>query len=83
VTSGTLAISDSDSGNGSDEEEEIINVGLGGVSGKFVWQIYTHFPHYEVYGLQFDTTELDAMSAYENIFYIAPLVQLIVDEISR
>jgi hypothetical protein len=35
-----------------------------------------------VYGPQFDTAELDVVSAFENIFDIA-LVQLIVDENNR
>jgi hypothetical protein len=35
-----------------------------------------------VYGPQFNTTDLNVVSAFENIFYI-PLVQLIVDETNR
>jgi hypothetical protein len=33
---------------------------------------------YDVYGPQFDSAELDVVSAFENIFYMA-LVQHIVD----
>jgi hypothetical protein len=43
VTPGTHVISDSD--NGSDERrEEIVRVGLGGVSSKFVWENVDSFP---------------------------------------
>jgi hypothetical protein len=38
VTPGTYVISDSESNDGSDKQEENINLALGGVSNKFVWQ---------------------------------------------
>jgi hypothetical protein len=52
-----------------------------------VWENRDSFPASQetfcnVYGPQFDTAELDAVSAFENIFDIA-LVQLIVDETNR
>jgi hypothetical protein len=80
MTPGTLVISDTDNDNGSDEgQEEIVNTGLGGVSNKFVWKNTDSFPasqetFYDVYGPQFDTAELDVVSAFENIIDIA-LVQ--------
>jgi hypothetical protein len=47
VTPRTHVISGSESDNGSNEEqEEIINVGLGGASNKFVWEntrLISHF----------------------------------------
>jgi hypothetical protein len=44
VTPGTHVISDIESDNGIDErQEEIVHVGLEGVSIKFVWDIQTHF----------------------------------------
>jgi hypothetical protein len=81
VTPGTHAISD----NGSDgQEEEIINVGLGRVSDKFVWQIYSHFPHYKEYFVSSMVSSLTLLnwmplSAYGHIFDIAPFVQFVVD----
>jgi hypothetical protein len=78
----------SQSDNGNDKrQEEIVHVGLGGVSIKFVWENIDSFPasretFCSVYGPQFNTSELDVMSAFENIFHIA-LVQLIVDETNR
>jgi hypothetical protein len=45
VTAGTHAISDSESYNGTNErQEEIIHVGLGGVSNNFVWENKDSFP---------------------------------------
>jgi hypothetical protein len=45
VTPGTHVISDSKSDNGSDErQEEIVHVGLGGVSSKLVWENIDSFP---------------------------------------
>jgi hypothetical protein len=73
--------------NGNDErQEEIVPVGLGGCPVSLCGIIYS-FPtsretFCNVYCPQFDTTELDVMSALENIFDIA-LVQLIVDETNR
>jgi hypothetical protein len=68
-------------------EEEIVQVGLGGVSNIFVWGNIDSFPasretFCNVYGPQFDAAELDVVTAFENIFDIA-LVQLIVDETNR
>jgi hypothetical protein len=77
VTPGTHIISDSESDNGSDDqEEENVNVGLGGVSNKFVWQNIGSFrasqeTSCDTYGPQFDTAELDVVCAFENIFDIA------------
>jgi hypothetical protein len=70
--------------NGSDEEEEKLYAGLGGVSYKFLWQNISSFPtpqetFCDVYGPQFNTAELDVKNAFENISHIA-LVQLIVNE---
>jgi hypothetical protein len=44
VTSETHAISDCESDNGSDEQEEHMNTELGGVSKKLVWQNIGSFP---------------------------------------
>jgi hypothetical protein len=82
VTPGTHVISDSD-----ETQEEIVQVELWGVSSKFLWENINSFPASQetfcnVYGPQFNTAELDVMSAFENIFNIA-LVQLIVDETTR
>jgi hypothetical protein len=57
------------------------------VSGKFVWQNIDSFPNSretfcDVYGPQFNTTELDVVSAFEKNFDSA-LVQLTVDETNR
>lgn len=38
VTPGTYVINDSESNDGSDEQEENINFALGQISNKFVWQ---------------------------------------------
>jgi hypothetical protein len=63
VTPGTHVISNND--NGSDKrQEEIVHVGLGGVSSKFVWENIDSFPasretFCNVYGPQFNTAELD------------------------
>jgi hypothetical protein len=70
------------SDNCSDEEEENVNVGLGGESNKFVWQNIDSFPDSretlcDVNVPQFDTAELDITSALENI------MQLIVDKTNR
>ncbi|XP_021913223.1 piggyBac transposable element-derived protein 4-like [Zootermopsis nevadensis] len=84
VTPGTHVISDSESDNDSEEiQEEIVHVGLGGVSSKFVWENIDSFPasretFCNVYGPQFDTAGLDVVSSFENIFDV-PLVQLIVE----
>jgi hypothetical protein len=73
---------------GSDKrQEEIIHIGLGGVSIKFVWENIDSFPtsretFCNVYGSQFDTAELDVVSVFENIFDIA-LIQLIVEETNK
>jgi uncharacterized membrane protein len=87
VTPETQAISDSKSDNGSDEQEENVHIRLGGLSTKFVQQniglfLISQETFWDVYGLQFDTPELDVMTAFKNIFHIA-LVQLIVDETNR
>jgi hypothetical protein len=63
------------------------NAELGGVSNRFVWQNMGSFPASQetfchAYGPQFDTAELDVMSAFGNISDIT-LVQLIVDETNR
>jgi hypothetical protein len=84
VTPGTHVISESDS---DETQEEIVQVELGGVSSTFVWENIDSFPSSQktfcnVYGPQFNTAELDVVSALENIFDIA-LVQLIVDETNR
>jgi hypothetical protein len=84
VTPGTHVISESDS---DETQEEIVQVELGEVSSKFVWENIDSFPGSQetfcnVYGPQFDTAELDVVSVFENIFDIA-LVQLIVDETNR
>jgi hypothetical protein len=60
-----------------------VNKGLGrGVKLVCVekYRLIFHFTRniYDVYGPQFDTVELDVVSAFENIFDIA-LVQLIAD----
>jgi hypothetical protein len=52
-----------------------------------VWENIDSFPASQetfcnVYGPQFDTAELDVVSAFENIFDIS-LEQLIVDETNR
>jgi hypothetical protein len=71
--------------NGTDvRQEEIIHIGLGGVSNNFMRENIDSFPasretFYNVYGPQFNTAELDVMSVFENIFDIA-LAQLIVDK---
>jgi hypothetical protein len=45
VTPGTNMISDIENNNGSDEgQEEIIKIGQGGVSNKFVWKNMDSFP---------------------------------------
>jgi hypothetical protein len=73
--------------NGTDErQEEILHVVLGGCPVS-VWENIDSFltsqeTFCNVYGPQFDTAELDVVSAFENIFYIA-LVQLIVDETNK
>jgi hypothetical protein len=57
--------------NGTDViEEEIIHVGLGGVSNNFVWENIDSFPtsretFCKVHGPQFDTVELDAVSVFD------------------
>jgi hypothetical protein len=84
VTPGTHVISESDR---DETQEEIVQVELGGVSSKFVWEDIDSFPFSQetfcdVYGPQFYTAELDVMSAFENIFDNA-LVQHIVDETNR
>jgi hypothetical protein len=74
--------------NGTDErQEEIIHVGLGGVSSKCVWENIDSFPTSQeticnVHGPQFDTAELNVVCVFENIFDIA-LVQVIVDETNK
>jgi hypothetical protein len=60
---------------------------IGRLSSKFVWENIDSFSasretFCNVYGPQFDTTELDVMSAFENIFDTA-LVQLTVEEANR
>jgi hypothetical protein len=84
VTPGTHVISESDS---DETQDEIIQVELGGVSRDFLWEDINSFPasretFCDVYGPQFDTAELDVVSAFENIFDNA-LVQHIVDETNR
>jgi hypothetical protein len=74
--------------NGTDvRQEEIIHIGLGGVSSNFVWENIDSFltsqeTFCNVYGPQVDTAELHVVSVFENIFDIA-LVQLIVDETNK
>jgi hypothetical protein len=74
--------------NGTDvRQEEIIHVGLAGVSKNCVWENIDSFPtsreiFCNVHGTQFDTAELDVLSVFENIFDIA-LVQLIVDKTNK
>jgi hypothetical protein len=88
VTPGTRAISDSDSDSDTDETQEVnVHVPSVGVSTQFVWNDIDKFPasqetFCDVSGPQFDTDELDVVSAFENIFGIS-LVQLIVDETNR
>jgi hypothetical protein len=73
VTPGTCAISDSDT----DETQEVnAHVPPVGVSTQFVWNDIDTFPasqetFYGVSGPQFDTDELDVVSAFENIFGIS------------
>jgi hypothetical protein len=63
--------------NGTDvRQEEIIHVGLGGVSSNFVWENMDSFPTSRetvcnVHGPHFDTAELDVVSVFENIFHVA------------
>jgi hypothetical protein len=77
VTAGTHAISDSESDNATDErQEEIIHVGLGGVSSNFMWENVDSFPASQetfcnIYGPQFDTAELDVVCF--KTFLILPL----------
>jgi hypothetical protein len=72
--------------NGTDiRQEEIVHIGLGGVSSKFVWENIDSFPVSQerfcnVHGPQFDTAELCVV--FENILDTA-LVQLIVDESNK
>jgi hypothetical protein len=52
--------------------KENINLRLGGVSSKFVWQNTGSFPASQeifcnAYGPQLNTAELDVISAFENI----------------
>jgi hypothetical protein len=59
-----------------ERQEEIVHVGFGGCPVKFVWEHIDSFPASReticnVYGPQFDTAELDVVSAFENIFDIA------------
>jgi hypothetical protein len=65
--------------NGTDErKEEIVHIGLGRASSKFVWENMDSFPtpwetFCNAYGPQFDTAELDVVSVFENIFYLFSL----------
>jgi hypothetical protein len=74
VTPGTHVISESDSDIDSDISER--QVESAGVSSTFVWENIDTFPGQretfcDEYGPQFDTAELDVVSAFENIFDIA------------
>jgi hypothetical protein len=84
VTPGTHMISESDN---DETQDEIVEVELGDVSRDFLWEDINSFPasrvtFCDVHGPQFDTTELDVVSAFENIFDNA-LVQHIVDETNK
>jgi hypothetical protein len=85
VTPGTHMTSGSERDNGSDEEEEEnLNLGLEGVSSKFVWQNIGSFPtsretFCNMCGPKFHSAELYVLSEFESIFHIV-LMQLIVDE---
>jgi hypothetical protein len=87
VTPETHMISDSEGDNDSDEQQENINVGLGEVSNKFVWQNIGSFPtSRETFVMcmirRYDPAELDVVSAFETISDVA-LVRLIIDETNR
>jgi hypothetical protein len=80
VTPWTHVVGDSESDNISDDQQESINVGLGGVSSKFVWKYMDSYSaswetFCDVYGPHLDTAEMSFMWAYENISNTA-LVQL-------
>jgi hypothetical protein len=67
-------------------QEKIVHVGFGGCPVS-VCENMDSFPtspetFFNVYGPQFNTTKLNVVSAFENIFDIA-LVQLIVDETNK
>jgi hypothetical protein len=70
-----------------DNEDVMVQNGLEELSTRFVWENTDSFPasresFFRTCGPQFDTADLDVVSAFVSIFDIS-LVQLIVDETNR